>query len=190
MFQKLLTLNRQDLSRILGLSWLVVIFLGSVYGRKIQRLFPGLEPYIPYFGIVFMAIIALSAYWYFQIERSIKSPNWKQLYVFSSITVVFIGVLAIIIPIATDFKIEQVHILKYGILSLLIFFSQKNVAYLRRFLLTLLLSSLAGISEETVQIWIPDRVFDLRDIALNLVSCFIGSLYAFLLSYSARKAFT
>ena len=188
MFQKISTINRKHLSRILTVIWVIFIFFISVFGRKIQRLFPVLEQYIPYFGVIFMIIIVIEAYRYFQLEHGIKSANWKQLYVFSSITVIALGMLAIIIPVITNYKIEQAHVLKYGILALLIFFSQKNTTYTRRFLLTLVLSSAVGITEETLQIWIPDRVFDPADIVLNLVSCFIGSLYAFCLSFSAQKA--
>lgn len=188
MLQKFTNIDRRYLSRIFTVIWVAFIFLVSVFGRKIQRLIPELEQYIPYFGVIFMVIIVIGAFRYFRLEHGIISANWKQLYVFSSITVIAVGLLAIIIPVITNYQIEQAHVLKYGILSLLIFFSQKNITYTRRFLLTLLLSSSVGVSEETLQIWIPDRIFDPADIILNLVSCFIGSLYASCLSFSAQKA--
>jgi VanZ family protein len=60
---------------------------------------------------------------------------------------------------------ERLHFLTYSLLGWLLAWSleEKNVSPL----LTLLLVWLAGTGDELIQGWLPDRVFDLRDILFN-----------------------
>ncbi|MCB0340204.1 MAG: VanZ family protein, partial [Bdellovibrionales bacterium] len=77
--------------------------------------------------------------------------------------------------------IERIHFLKYGLLALCIFLSFPRLSKTRRFALSTLLTSLVGCAEESLQILVPDRFFDWRDIAINVLAAALGASYACLL---------
>lgn len=81
--------------------------------------------------------------------------------------------------------IERVHFLKYGSLSFFLFFSCYSQRAPRARLLarTLGIAMAAGILEECAQHFLPGRVFDLRDISLNLSGAILGALLAVVTAY-------
>lgn len=72
---------------------------------------------------------------------------------------------------------EALHLVEYGVLSLLLFraFSRRypdRGAYVVSFLL----GALLGVGDEIVQWALPERFFDLRDIAINVFAVFLMQL--------------
>lgn len=77
---------------------------------------------------------------------------------------------------------ERIHLLEYGFLSFLVFRAYAKVAALpSRYWQTFLTVSLVGTIDEIIQYFLPNRVGDIRDVLLNLVSCFLGLLLIYVL---------
>ena len=74
--------------------------------------------------------------------------------------------------------IERVHIIEYGILSILLFrvcFHFTNPIYAA--IQSLFLATLAGCVDEGIQYFLPNRFFALGDIYLNVIGALAGLLY-------------
>jgi len=73
---------------------------------------------------------------------------------------------------------ERFHLLMYGILSCIIFWTLKlDVKRKRIYLYTTLLVFLLGAIDEVIQGILPMRVFDVRDIFMNWLSSGMGELF-------------
>ncbi len=64
---------------------------------------------------------------------------------------------------------ERVHFVQYGLLSVSVCYSLRpKVAVPKLYVQTFLLTAAGGIVDESLQYFIPSRVFDLRDIGFNV----------------------
>lgn len=67
---------------------------------------------------------------------------------------------------------EAIHFLEYGLLGLLLFRALRHHIHDRSVYLTaILIGGLVGIFDEVLQWMIPRRIWDMRDIGLNALSC-------------------
>jgi len=81
---------------------------------------------------------------------------------------------------------ERVHLLQFGLVASLMFFSLPNQSSTaKRYVLTWVLSSFLGIVDELIQALVPSRVFDVRDIVLNVAAVTL----ALIVLYFARPKF-
>jgi len=75
---------------------------------------------------------------------------------------------------------ERIHFLMYGVMVTLWYqgFRQSLVTLKRRtaIFLSTLITAAVGILDEVLQIWVPDRVFDPRDIQFNVIAALLGGL--------------
>jgi len=70
---------------------------------------------------------------------------------------------------------ERFHLLQYGVLSLLCSRALPNSLYgVRRHLLAFILVCLAGTGDELIQWFRPNRVGDLRDVAINVIAALLA----------------
>ncbi|MBF0339572.1 MAG: VanZ family protein [Magnetococcales bacterium] len=79
-----------------------------------------------------------------------------------------------------DNPIERVHLLEYGILAFLIYRAMgepQGVTLLWTYMAAVLL----GFSDESIQYLLPNRYFDLRDVAMNGVGAACGLWFAVLM---------
>ncbi len=83
---------------------------------------------------------------------------------------------------------ERFHLLMYGILGCIIFWAFKNdVKKTRVYLYTTMLVFLLGVIDESIQGLLPMRVFDVKDILMNWLSCGMAELFiAFVLKPNIR----
>ncbi|TVM00900.1 MAG: hypothetical protein CV087_11450 [Candidatus Brocadia sp. WS118] len=73
---------------------------------------------------------------------------------------------------------ERFHLLMYGVLSCMVFWSLKlDIKSKRIYLYTTLLVFLLGAIDELIQGILPMRVFDVRDIFMNWLSSGMGELF-------------
>ena len=71
--------------------------------------------------------------------------------------------------------VEKVHLLEYAILGSL---WERSFSGTWGWLLALVAVSLSGIVDETIQYFLPNRVFDVRDIFMNVISGVYGVWFA------------
>lgn len=74
---------------------------------------------------------------------------------------------------SVDVPVERVHFLEYGILGYLVFMATTD-SWKRPFIYSLLLVSIIGIGDETIQWFLPSRVGDMRDVFMNSFGGLLG----------------
>jgi len=85
---------------------------------------------------------------------------------------------------------ERMHFVQYGLLSPLLIFTlspylQRNKAI--HHFLSFALSASFGVIDECIQYIAPDRIFEWRDIYMNVAAAFLGSLFSILILFHASK---
>lgn len=83
---------------------------------------------------------------------------------------------------------ERIHLLEYGLLGFLVFsvYPPARVDF-SRYWHSFLTGSFFGTLDEIIQYFIPNRVGDVRDIILNIVSGLFGLVITAILSQKATK---
>lgn len=74
--------------------------------------------------------------------------------------------------------VERIHILEYGLLSLLFYRGLRPLGGVSSFLLAILSATLVGLCDEWLQWLVASRVGDVRDIGLNASAAGTGALFA------------
>jgi len=83
---------------------------------------------------------------------------------------------------------ERIHLLEYGLLSFLVFrVRSADWSALFAYWQTFLIVSFIGTLDEIIQYIIPNRVGDIRDIILNIVSGLLGLVLTAILSQKSAK---
>jgi hypothetical protein len=75
---------------------------------------------------------------------------------------------------------ERMHVLEYGLLAAIIFYALKKeqnawLIYTK----ILFIGAAVGLFDEVIQYFLPNRVFDLRDIAVNALSVLLGAVIVY-----------
>ena len=179
-------LKSHKIAGVLATITLGLVALGLFRGRWFQRNYAFAIEYIPYAAILIAVILTVFIFLVFKSSNEHITSGWRALFVFSVITGFFLVIAAILTMTVTELNIEQMHIIKYFLLALFIFFCPRKKVRLLRFILAFTVSSVVGTCEETIQLWVPDRIFDWRDIVLNVTSALVGALYAVSLSTANR----
>ncbi len=127
---------------------------------------------VNYLGVVFAAVLGI----YFLLNLILKK---RERVVSRYIAFFFISLASIAL-----FKYfcvsgsEQFHLLMYGVLSAVVFWAMKlHVRTNRIYIYAILLVFLLGTIDEFIQMFLPSRVFDVRDIYMNWVSASLGMLF-------------
>ena len=83
-------------------------------------------------------------------------------------------VIGLLYALSFDIAEERIHLIKYGILGILV--ARDNFAHFgrRSILPVVLMGSAVAIADETVQFALPDRVGDLRDVLFGVIGSFWG----------------
>lgn len=87
---------------------------------------------------------------------------------------------------------ERSHLMEYGILAIFIYKALSERLGVERSFLTVgilafLITSLLGILDEGIQIFIPQRVFDPEDILFNMLAAFMAVAGSLILHWVRRK---
>jgi hypothetical protein len=167
----------QRLSRLFSLLLISMIVVLCLFGRKIADSFSGFVLLAPVAGVIILIAVIIASVRHApspstEVTHSkTRSAALKRLLVLSSIVVV--ALITITELLIVD-PIERIHFVKYGLLTTLLYFSQSPKSFWRQLSLAALLAASIGTLDECMQYFVPRRVFDLRDIVLNLTGTGVG----------------
>lgn len=149
-----------------SLLYMLLIWSSSFWARTFSRaineiLFPGAMSWLFWVSFSILGFIALLIV--------VRKKASKEAYL-------VLLVLALGTFVANYLQIvdERIHIVEYGILGILLCKEIPSPAYLSRPLLAIVIASLAGIVDEFIQYFAPERVCDVRDMLLNAFSALWG----------------
>ena len=164
-------LNKPETQRIAALLSALLLCIVIFSGQKLRISYTEYEFLIPIIGIVFALGLVLMV---------LKSPgkNLKKL----ATTVLTIALTIAFCEAIIVSPIERVHFIKYGLLAIFLFFSQKRQVQKKSLIITLLLTSCLGAYEEALQMFDPERVHDPRDYVLNISAAISGTIISWCLS--------
>ncbi len=152
--------------------------VGLFRGRALQVAYPHFEQYLPLLGLVFLgiAIIAVTTHWRWLVSRALHEG-----YIVRAVgTLVIVSALFLYLgTYSVVTAIERIHLFKFGLLGFSLFHAispQRSVLY--RFFAASIIGALIGCIDESVQYFIPQRVFDLKDMRLNIISALLGAVLA------------
>ena len=108
--------------------------------------------------------------------------------------IVLLGIAAVYLLIFVRMAIptERSHLIEYGVLGLFIFEALKErkaqgraVPYTA--VLAIGAATFIGMVDETIQLWIPGRVFDVQDMVFNFLAATMAVLSSVSLSWARQK---
>jgi VanZ family protein len=178
-FSKILkNIKAQSLARVMTACWLVLILIASVFGRSIQRSFDWASSSIPLVALALLLtmLIVFSLFYKKRFSSAQFSPAFTGYIVAISVLAIAFGYL--ILHSLVTFPIEAAHLVKFAPLGFLLFWGSQALSLKTRLLWSLALGIAVGTGEETLQLFIPDRFFDWKDLAFNALSAALGSIYA------------
>lgn len=173
-------LRLRRLSRWGVLLTLLVIFAGTFYGRRLQREFDALVPLIPFAGFALLSGVLVLPLFFRPPRLYFSSGCFRGLLLPSVCTILVLLLLVCGISLIGAEGIERVHFIKYSSLCFLLYFSQRPKQLLRRAGAAYALAALIGTGEEFLQKLVPDRIFDTRDIAMNVSAAAFGLAFVWL----------
>jgi len=163
-------------ARFLVFLDLCFIAIGSRFGRYFERNFADYIFLIPYVGL--FAVVATFAIFL----RYMPECNFKLIAARLKKTSSILTLVGIVLVIAAseyfnEMPIERIHLVKYTSLTFLLRFCfSKETNANRAIAISAITSLLIGVTEEILQIWMPGRIFDPKDLLLNLLAVALGTL--------------
>lgn len=143
-------------------------FVGEL-NTALQNAFPGQHLRIIAAVVVAPALVALGAA--VSRIRELRALRYSALAVAIALAVTYVAVTQ---PIYT----EQFHLTEYGVLTFLFYRVWRERGDATTFVLPVVSALVTGIADEWFQWFIPSRVGELRDVALNTIGIVAGLLFA------------
>jgi len=152
------------------LVWTLLIFSLMLEGRPLINL---LKIYVQFPLLIFSVYAGLAG---FLVLFLFHTLALRRPLTYLLLGVTFIVYTLLLVQVK---ELEEIaHFVEYGILSCLVYLSlahgRKSSA---KWVFAFLLASAIGILEETLQLWVPTRVFDLHDILKNVLAVFFGLVF-------------
>ena len=159
----------------LGLVYVAIVYstlgLFPTVWRRLRELTDGA---IEHLGTVVAVASIASLLWV--IGRRTGRRSWVPYAGLAAIAIAY----GYLLYALSRFPAERLHLLEYGLMSYLILRAlQLDMRPRRAYVLSLVLTTLVGIGDETVQWMLPQRFFELEDILLNAVSAGLGLLLTY-----------
>ena len=161
-------INKVALFKTMFWLHLTIIFSLVPLGRTLERILRSILTEIPWLRtaslLILLVIICVTTAIYI---ISITNRNKKQNYWLS---------ILLTIPITTGLlltglSVETIHLVLFALLVILL-----TLAYNKNFFIAVTLATGIGVCDELLQ-WIhPERIFDFRDILINLCGAIIGGI--------------
>jgi len=171
-------------------AWsLAAFYIGFVYSTipVMPQVWGTLREYtqgtVRYLGIVLIAAFCLGVvYW---VVRRFGARHWGPYLALGLIGVAYAYMLAAY----ARFPAERLHLVEYGLVAYLLYRALKLDTE-RAYALSFILTVLVGAGDECIQWFLPQRVFELKDIQLNAVSGALGLLMTRFVLESKQPATT
>lgn len=165
----------------------MLMCLGLTWGRFLEKKLGFYFPIVAVFGVFPVALIGFKIWKALQTHQLPKLRGSRAL---SVLCLLITLILVFTLHQRIQFKIEWIHLLKYGTLSFSIFYFIADKPLGSRLLKALLLAIIASSLEEGAQHFHPQRVFDLKDLVLNLISVLVGSFAALTVYFDCSRRST
>ena len=172
------------ISRVAAAAMVVSIFAASVWGRQLERSFSTFIPLIAVVGVFFVLVITYAISrksFYLYRVRGLPTA------VLALIRTAFpVAILVAVCENIIILPLERVHFIKFSLLAIFIFASGLLNSPNRNFLAAVGCGALIGVSDEVLQLFVPNRFFDWRDILMNCLAALLGAWTA--LAYARQSA--
>ena len=182
-FKSRLTPLSLHLASRIGISFLVCLILVALFfGRRLERTYPELIMLIPYATALAALIYAGAAFLIGIRTRPTRAAIFRS----CAVLLPFFAIVPYLMSNLILLRIEYIHLLKYGSLALFLYCVLRSRLGGFALASATVAAAVAGISEELAQQFIPARIFDTRDLILNVASACAGGLYTACLAYIAE----
>jgi hypothetical protein len=159
----------------LTLAYLLCIYTTLGIARPIVEFLRSTEILIPLIIVLFAGSMPLALFWRY------RAITRKQFFL-RIFLIIFLLCSAVLIPALPE---ERVHFLTYGLVGWMLCWSLEEISFpsesppnyktlLLEWLVPFLLVWAAGTVDELIQWWLPNRVFDIRDILFNGIAGMTG----------------
>jgi len=108
-------------------------------------------------------------------QRIKKRPGWGELGVWLGVAAVYV-----MLFVRIELPEERTHLVEYGVLAAIIYEAlaerSRNGAgmFLPPTIVAVVATALLGVIDECIQFYLPNRVFDIRDVGFNAVAGFLS----------------
>ena len=125
-----------------------------------------LNRFLPF---VILLIIFLLIFYYLVFVNHKKSLA-------SFIVIIISFLVAYLLTKKINISAERIHIIEYGILPFLIYTPLRQKNWLPVYFWVFIIGFSVGALDEIIQYFIPNRVFDVKDILTNTAGVFLGEI--------------
>ena len=150
----------------LTLAYIGVVYCTlGVFPSIWRRLTVLTEGSIKHLGTVVAIVTVASLLW--RIGRRVGRQSWTPYIVMALTTAAYVYLLYAL----SRFPAERLHLLEYGLLAYLILRAlQLDLADRPAYAWSLVLTTIVGLGDEIIQLVLPQRFFEFKDVFLNMVS--------------------
>jgi hypothetical protein len=122
--------------------------------------------------IVLLLLLTSYVFWLLFVKKVKRLSSWVLIFV----VMVFYGYLLNVIRLPQ----ERFHLVEYGLLALLVYRAlNSDIRDERIYFYTTFLVMVFGFIDEFIQLLLPNRYYDIRDVLVNTVSGIMGALMLF-----------
>jgi len=153
--------------RYFAFLWIILIYSTLYIVRPISDFFNANTPFTELINgfIVCLMIVFLFNFW--KIRSGCSGRTYILLLI--AISSYLYGICKM------EIAVEKIHFIEYGVLSYLIYMaSRTDFSPRRSYLISLVLTSVFGWIDEGIQHLLPNRYYQLSDVALNSISGALG----------------
>lgn len=177
----LFTSNKEKRLWFYTLLVCVAIFSTLIIGKPLVKVFTHQNTQAALFMVV-MLLISITVLVY-GLRKKPKKIEW----------VIIIGITAVFIMLLLRLNIsERSHLLEYSVLAIFVHKAlserlkhRKKASQIK--LWAILITALIGILDESIQIFIPYRVFDVEDIVFNVLAVTMVIVAVWVLEWAKQK---
>ena len=169
------------LARLAFWITIIVVAIALLHGRWLEQNVPWIVDLVTYFGIFLIVAIVLFTTEIGLVFSSLMGGDNRKDFV----RLWVISILALIAGVGLcealiQFPLERLHFIKYGLLTFFGFFAQQPKPFRARLGTAMLITFCVGTVEESMQWFLPLRVFDWRDLRLNYTGLGYGAFFSWL----------
>lgn len=171
-----------DKKRAWGLVWAWVMLIYSTL-YIVRPICAFLEKTTPFnqltTGMIFIAFAAVIIYGIVWLH--LRRPS-------TFVLLALIGVCYVYGVMVIPFPAEKIHFLQYGVLAFLCYRALRaDFSRRKAYIFAILLTTVFGWIDEGIQHLLPNRYYELRDVALNSISGVLGLFLVFIFERERLK---